>query len=752
MRRPFAQGMSRSPSSREGDAKLRGVRTLAFEQLESRQLLSLTHWYTFNDGTGADLIGSADLGIINGALVQNGQVVLSNAGVTSGQATTVQYVNMPTSALPASGPITVLAWFTANNAPNWTRLFDFGNRVGSDGDSYLFFSPQSSFNDSRLVLSTGGGPTGEVVASATTSDDGAQHMVAAVVDTATDTLRLYLDGSPVGTAGLAGADMGSITKSVAYFGRSIFNADPGLTGSINEIQIYDEALSATSITTAAAEGPTTGVPDPPPPVVLPARQLEDLDRGLIALRRSTSQIYVGWRMLGTDPDTVAFNLYRSTNGGAAIKLNSVPLTQTTDYVDSTANMTATNAYYVRPIIAGIELAPSDSFMLDANAPVRQYLNIPLQIPAGGMVPDYQNPGMFLPFTYNANDASVGDLDGDGQYEIILKWDPSNSHDNSQSGFTGNTLIDAYKLDGTLLWRIDLGQNIRAGADYTQFIVYDLDGDGKAEVAMRTAPGTKDGQGNDVLLGSDNPNTDYRNSSGYNLTSPEYLTIFDGETGAERVTVPYLPDRVNVSQWGDSYGNRVDRFLMSVAYLDGVHPSLVLGRGIFGPQSGFTARNELTAWDFNGTDLNLRWWFKAGPTQNSNYVAQGVYVMTPADVDGDGKDEIVYGAMVVDDDGTGLYSTGRGHGDALHVGDLDPSNPGLEIFMPQEDTSIGDHRASILRDGDTGVILAAPFVRPADVTAGNFPDVGRGVALDIDPNSPGYEFWDSYSTDIYRPRA
>lgn len=703
-------------------------RTLRFESLESRRLLALTHWYTFNAGTGEDLVGSANISFINGASIQNGQAILSNTGVTSGQSAVVQHLNMPTSALPASGPLTVVTWFTTNNAANWTRVFDFGNQSGSNGDSYLFFSPQSGANDSRLVLSTGGGAGNERIASAATSDNGVERMLAAVVDTATDTLRLYLDGTEVGTAPLNGADIGSVTNSVAYFGRSLYNADPGMTGSINEIRIYDEALSAATIATYAAEGPT--VDDSQPPAQLPARQMEDLNRGVIALRRATNQIYIGWRMLGTDPASVAFNLYRSANGGAPIKLNATPLTQTTDFVDTTANTSVTNAYFVRPVIQGIELAASESFTLPANAPVRQFLNIPLQIPAGGTTPSGEN------YTYSANDASVGDVDGDGEYEIILKWDPSNAKDNSQAGYTGNVYIDAYKLDGTLLWRIDLGRNIRAGAHYTQFMVYDLDGDGKAEIAMKTAPGTIDGQGNAVLLGSDSASADYRNSSGYIITGPEYLTVFNGETGAAMATVPFQPARGSVTQWGDSYGNRVDRFLSGVAYFDGELPSLVMARGYYGPQSsGGQARNEIAAYDFRDGQLTLRWHFRAGQNINgninSNYISQGAHSLSIADVDGDGFDEVIYGAAAIDHNGAPLYSTGLGHGDALHVSDLIPGRPGLEVFMPHESPGSNGGIGASVRDAATGEIL---------YTLPSTSDVGRGVALDIDPNNPGYEFW------------
>lgn len=490
---------------------------------------------------------------------------------------------------------------------------------------------------------------------------------------------------------------------------------------------------------------------PATPVVLP-RQVERLDRGVVVLRRATSEVYVGWRMLGSDPTDVSFNVYRSANGGAPVKLNGSPISNSTNYIDTTTNLNQTNDYFVRAVVGGVEQGDSESFTLAASAPVRQYLNVPLQTPPGGQQPDVNNPGQFVSYTYTANDASVADLDGDGQYEIVLKWMPTNSAGAGSAGFTGPMIFDAYKLDGTLMWRISLGINIRAGAQYSAFLVYDMDGDGKAEFISRTMPGTKDGLGNDVILPGDDPNADYRDSSGRITTGPEYLTVFNGETGAEMTTVPFLPDRGDISSWGDSYGHRGENLLFAPAYLDGIHPSIVIGRGIFGPQSGaFPARNELTAWNWRDGQLSQQWWFKADigiDNVNSEYVAQGVYNMIPADVDGDGRDEIVFGAMVVDDNGTGLYSTGRGHGDALHVSDMDSSNPGLEIFMPEEDTSLGNHTASVLRDGATGTILAAPLVSAADVAAGSFPDVGRGIALDIDPNYPGYEFWDSYDPSVY----
>jgi rhamnogalacturonan endolyase len=463
-------------------------------------------------------------------------------------------------------------------------------------------------------------------------------------------------------------------------------------------------------------------------------RMENLDRGVIAMNRGSGNVYVGWRLLGTEPTDLAFNVYRSTNGAAAVKRNTTPITTSTNFSDTGVNTTLSNRYFVRPVINGIEQADSASYLMPANEPVRQFLNVPLQIPAGGTTPDG------VAYTYNANDASAADLDGDGQYEIILKWDPTNSKDNSQSGYTGNVYVDAYKLDGTMLWRIDLGINIRAGAHYTQFIAYDLDSDGKAEVAMKTAPGTIDGAGNPVLMGSDSASADYRNSSGYILSGPEYLTVFNGITGAAMNTIAFEPARGAVTQWGDSYGNRVDRFTAAVAYLDGERPSLIMGRGYYGPQtSSGQARNEIAAYDFRNGSLTQRWHFKAARNINNNvnlaYVGQGPHGMSVADVDGDGKQEIIYGACAIDDNGTGLYSTGLGHGDAFHVSDLDPSRPGLEVFMVHETPSAyqsnGRNAGGEFRDARTGELLW-------QIPATN--DVGRGVSADIDPNSPGAESW------------
>jgi rhamnogalacturonan endolyase len=481
--------------------------------------------------------------------------------------------------------------------------------------------------------------------------------------------------------------------------------------------------------------------------------MEPLGRGVVAVRATETTVYIGWRLLGNDSAETAFNVYRSANGGAPAKLNAAPLTATTDFVDRTADFGAANVYTVRPVRAGRELAASAPATLRVQAPVQQYLSVRLDRPSGGTV-EVPAGARSADYTYSPNDASVGDLDGDGEYEIVLKWDPSNARDTASPGLSGRQLIDAYRLDGTRLWRIDLGRNIRAGAHYTQFIVFDLDGDGRAELACKTADGSIDGQGR--VIGD--ATKDYRSLEvetdgvrvkdatdrryGKALAGPEYFTIFDGRTGAALATTAYVPGREPQDGWGgiggnggaDNNGNRVDRFLAGVAYLDGRLPSVIMARGYYG-------RTVLAAWDWRRGSLTSRWVFDSGssppPYPNpaaSPYSGQGNHSLSVADVDADGRDEIVYGAMVVDDDGQGLFSTGLRHGDALHAGDLDPARPGLEVF------GIHENEDATTALGTPGLALFE--ARRGRILWGLLPggDVGRGLAADVDPRHRGHEFW------------
>ncbi|MFC7533387.1 rhamnogalacturonan lyase [Actinoplanes sp. GCM10030250] len=437
---------------------------------------------------------------------------------------------------------------------------------------------------------------------------------------------------------------------------------------------------------------------PPVPPLTDGKQREALDRGLISVRSGSGNL-VSWRLLATDPAGVTFNLYRGSTR--------VATTSVTNYLDSGA--AAGQAYTVRPVVNGAEQAASAASLSFANG----YLDVPIQ-----------NPNSSL---YAANDASTGDLDGDGKLDLVLKWEPLNAKDNSQSGVTDPVYIDGYRLDGTRLWRINLGRNIRAGAHYTQFQVFDYDGDGKAEVVMKTADGTTSGTGQ--VIG--NASADHRNSSGYVLSGPEFLTVFNGQTGAIRSTVDYVPPRGTVSSWGDSYGNRVDRFLAGTAYLDGSRPSIIMARGYY-------TRSVVVAWDFRNGTLTRRWTFDSNSSTNPGTAGQGNHQLSVADVDADGRDEIIYGSLAIDDNGARLWNTGNGHGDTLHVGDLDPNRAGLEVFKVDEDAS---KPSSWFADARTGQILWS-------TPAGG--DNGRGVSADIWAGSPGAESWSSIPSGVRSP--
>lgn len=441
------------------------------------------------------------------------------------------------------------------------------------------------------------------------------------------------------------------------------------------------------------------------------KQMEYLNRGIVAVNQGGGKAYIGWRLLATDPDDIAFNLYKKESGkNTIIKLNASPIKTSTNFVDNNVQTENENIYYVRPILKGKEIADEESYTLKANTPVQQFLKVPLKTPEG----------------YTPNDLSVGDLDGDGQYELIVHM-TGRGKDNSQNGMTDPPILDAYKMDGTFLWRINLGHNIREGAHYTQFMVYDLDGDGKAEIACKTADGTIDGKGK--IIGDSSKH--YANANGRILDGPEYLTVFNGLTGAAMQTVDYIPARGDVGKWGghggnggnDNYGNRVDRFLACVAYLDGVHPSLVMCRGYYG-------RTVLAAWDWKNNQLTSHWVFDSQDSENP-FSGQGNHNLAVADVDGDGKDEIVYGSMCVDDNGKGLYTTGLRHGDAVHVSDLDPARSGMEAYGIHEieDNTTGPGTAMF--DAATGKILWKSDINK---------DVGRGLAADIDPTHLGTEIW------------
>lgn len=600
------------------------------------------------------------------------------------------------------------------------------------------------------------------------------------------------------------------------------------------------AVAAAGCLIAGVAQPATAAPpDAAPPAGAP--QLEALDRGLVAVATGDG-VFLSWRLLaseatGATPTGLAgpdFAVYRDGERIATVA-------DSTNYADAEGSAEA--AYAVAPIVNGVELESSAA----ASAWQQGYHDLPLQRPADGVTPTGEA------FTYSANDASVGDVDGDGQYEFVVKWDPSNSKDVSQKGYTGTVYLDTYELDGTLLNRIDLGVNIRAGAHYTQFLVYDFDGDGRSETMLKTAPGTRsityaaDGSvvdeayvtmpeadvaagyshdddyrmsaadyrehlvemfrgwsehpevvaGNwpatleeafgipvahDYPLSADSaeeladhfievyaPSRSGRNDlttfEGFIVDGPEYLTVFDGATGAELQTVAYKPGRGDDGlMWGDyamsriEPGNRVDRFLSGVAYLDGERPSAVFARGYY-------TRTTMVAYDWDGEALQERFFVDSGHAPMSNpfndsphgvdgtdpeyggITTQGFHSLSAADVDGDGRHEIVYGAATIDDDGSVRYSSydvlpegsaapgtlaRLGHGDAMHVADLDPARQGLEIWTVHEGGAWAPY-GSVLRDAATGEVLFGSY-------SGR--DTGRGMVGDVRADVAGVELWAS----------
>lgn len=484
-----------------------------------------------------------------------------------------------------------------------------------------------------------------------------------------------------------------------------------------------------------------------------------LNRHVMAVpQTSTGSSYlVSWRMLDTDDDYTTFDVYKN---GALVASN---INCSTNYLDKSGSKTA--KYQIVTKQKGVAV--------DTTAAVTPwqgvYNTLTLDRPADVTFHDKTN-------SYTPNDCSVADADGDGVLELLVKWEPSYPADNSQGGFTGPTFFDCYKIieaDGKMtaqkLWRIDMGHNIRSGPHYVPFLFYDFNGDGKAEFVVKTGPGTMDGAGRYVSDAADETviqrvdNTkEYLNGGGQVMYGPEFLTVFSGETGKAIHTVYYNPNRGcfvggapegRYDIWGDDYGNRSERYLATVAHLDAANPthaSAVMCRGYY-------TRSYLWAVDFDGKKLSTRWrhaslsnktvmttspsadggstsvtkdvrtYTKAtyAGTNHCTAYSQGNHNISCADVDGDGMDEIIYGSAAIDHDGTLLWSTGLNHGDAIHVGDLIPDRPGLEVFQIHEDPPFGMH----ICDAATGELII-------HMTGDG--DTARGIAGDFTPER-GYEF-------------
>ena len=466
---------------------------------------------------------------------------------------------------------------------------------------------------------------------------------------------------------------------------------------------------------------------------------EKLGRGLVAFNTKDRTTFISWRFFNGE-QVCKYRLYR--NGQ---KLVETERTSHTLPVESAL----TDVYQLEVLNAKGEVIETTG----EAKPFNQYLKIQLVTPDPTVVNNSSS--------YTPNDMSIGDIDNDGEMELFVKWDPENSKDSSNSGKTANVIIDCYRMDGTRMWSVNLGPNIRAGAHYTQFLVYDFDGDGCAEMMCKTAPWSKDGKGNYVSAAADDEairtvsNTvSHRNGSGHIAGGPEFLTVFDGKTGAAVHTTWYNPDRglgINAknlapeinSGWGDAKFNRSERYNACVAYLDGINPSAVFCRGYY---------NQAFLWavDYQDKKLVHRWlhastggstvsvydanWNKTDYSHTSNTrgtgsntcYANGNHNLSVGDYDGDGNDEICLGSSAVDHDGRLLYATGYGHGDAIHVSDLIPSRPGLEVFEVHEKGNFGWD----IHDARTGEIIWA---------AEGGKDNGRGMAADLIADNPGFEF-------------
>ena len=452
---------------------------------------------------------------------------------------------------------------------------------------------------------------------------------------------------------------------------------------------------------------------------------EKLSRGLIGIPTEEG-MYFSWRMTLEDAAGLQFDLYRSSGGGAEVKLNKEPIDRTSDFLDRTVDYTVDNRWTLKATTG--EVTTWTRLKGEERNP---YLSVPVCKPEDGEIAGES-------FTYTANDCSVGDLDGDGEYEIILKWFPSNSKRPPQRGFTGNTYLDAYKMDGTRLWRIDLGPNVRSGAATTNFLVFDFDGDGCAEICCKTGDGTVDGLGHRIGDAQADWRTWDKKSPTYGkiVNGPEYLTVFEGRTGKELDSKEYIPTRYPLDGWGgvggncgnDNTGGRSDRFTAGVAFLDGKTPSPVMVRGWYG-------RTVVAAWTFTNGALKHTWTFDSAAPGWEAYSGMGNHSVTVADFDGDGCDEICVGAMTVDHDGKGLFTTGLRHGDALHAGRFIPSRQGMQVFGVHEN------------EGDNEIVKRTPAVAMFDGATGEIiwqdglgQDAGRGVAADIDPRYDGAECW------------
>lgn len=426
---------------------------------------------------------------------------------------------------------------------------------------------------------------------------------------------------------------------------------------------------------------------------------ENLDRGVVAMPVEEGVVNIGWRLLSSDPPDIAFNVYRATAGGEPKLLSKRPISATTDFRDESARLDVEAAYSVRPVTGGREGAPSECFTVPAGAAVKPYLAIKLARP-----------------DITVQRVGIGDLNGDGRHDFVVLTPDANvdPYHNYWRPSETTFKLEAYLSDGTFLWRKDLGWSIEAGVWYSPYVVFDFDGDGRAEVAVKVGP--------DEDLRGKMPAQHGLYGPGRVTDGPEYVTILDGMTGREKARGDW-PSRRGLGSY-----NHYSRNLMAVAYLDGKTPCLVLARGTY-------TVNKLEAWQFHDSRLEKLWTWDSTEEPGGRFYGQGGHTMHAADVTGDGRDEIVLGAAVIESNGQGLWSVNLGHPDNVWIGDIDPTRPGLEIYLGVEGARVkGSVQNGVcLLDARTGEILWGLKQRTYHVH-------GRGLVSNIDPRHAGMEVY------------
>ena len=482
-----------------------------------------------------------------------------------------------------------------------------------------------------------------------------------------------------------------------------------------------------------------------------------------------SSALISWRLLKTDPSNIAFDIYKSVDGEAEVKLNEEPISNTTSWVDADIDVSKTNVYRVT-LANQTETLCDYTFTSEMAEKFYHEIRLNLNVPDASI-------------TYSPDDIQLGDLDGDGELEIVVKREP---YDGANMGVwcNGTTLLEAYKMDGTFLWQIDLGINIRSGSHYTSYILYDFDGDGLCEIAFRSSEGTKFADGK-IITDANGKINDYRNrqtdgkgwysgaaiardpndpstatTCGLIMEGPEYISICRGYDGREITRIDNIPrggEGSKVSRakywseyWGDDFGNRMDRFFIGVAYLDGIpdeatgvrttNPSLIISRGIY--------KNwQVWALDLKGNELVPRWKFDTAD-HASKWKGMCSHCFRVADLDGDGKDEILYGSAAIDDDGSELWCNGNGHGDILHVGKFIKDRSGLQIVASFEEAKDYEgqgngYACQVINARDGSMITGHGRNLPVDAS-----DVGRCIVADVDPDSPDFEYWSSTQEGMF----